>query len=427
MRYFDLKAELESIDHRLKSHREERGALASEIARYEHRVRTSPQHEMALGQLSRDSANTRTEYEALLAKQQEARLDQQLHISKKGIIFKIAEPAELPSAPYSPKRPRIILLGFLASLGIGVMAVLFAEQTDTSFNTIEEVQAFTDLPVMSAIPTISARAPAVPVSRNGNHSSSRSSGGAATAGTTAGTTNDTVVAAARPDVQKHRIAVLSHPQSVPSEQYGILALKTRQWMSQSGAQVLVVTSAASGEGKSLTAANLSLTLARSMEGRVLLLDGDLRRSHVHECLNIKQDVGFSDLLLKPQDDINRYVSKVGNLYVMPAGAQVSNPVGLLASQRTAEVLARLRKEFRFIVMDTPPIVPVADTHILAGLADGVVIVVRARQTQRELFQRAIESLSATNAIGVVLNDVQFGDTRYAYAYHYQQRNGLGSR
>jgi Mrp family chromosome partitioning ATPase len=111
---------------------------------------------------------------------------------------------------------------------------------------------------------------------------------------------------------------------------------------------------------------------------------------------------------------------------MPGGAQVASPVGLLASRRTAEVLGRLRKEFQFIVVDTPPIMPVADTHILAGLADGVVIVVRARQTRRELFKRAVENLSASNILGVVLNDVQLGDTRYAYAYHYQPKQCLGS-
>ena len=79
------------------------------------------------------------------------------------------------------------------------------------------------------------------------------------------------------------------------------------------------------------------------------------------------------------------------------------------------------------MLDSPPIVPIADSHFLAGLADGVVIVVRARQTRRELFRRAVESLGATNILGVVLNDVEYGDTRYAYAYRYYQRHYMGRR
>ena len=77
------------------------------------------------------------------------------------------------------------------------------------------------------------------------------------------------------------------------------------------------------------------------------------------------------------------------------------------------------------MLDSPPIVPIADSHILAGLADGVVIVVRARRTPRELFRRAIESLSASNVLGIVLNDVEYGDTRYGYAYEYYQRHNVG--
>ena len=419
MRYFDLRAELQSIDQRLKSYRQEQATLTAEMQSYQRRVRTSPKHEMVLAQLTRDSSTTRSAYEAMLAKQQEARLDQQLQKGNKGITFKVVEPADLPSAPYSPKRPRIILLGFLASLGIGVMAVLFAEQTDSSFHTIEDVQGFTNLPVLSAIPTIAARMPASRSSQNGNHTSTASvSSPLQNAGTTPADSHD---------FRRHRLTVLSNPQSLPSEQYGILALKVRQWVTQNGAQVLVVTSAASGEGKSLTAVNLSLALSRSMEGRVLLLDGDLRRPQVHKCLNLNTKEGFSDLLLRPDDDISRCVSKIGNLYIMPGGTEVASPVSLLASRRTAELLARLRKEFRFIVVDSPPIMPVADAHIFAGLADGVVLIVRARQTQRELFQRAVESLSASNTLGLVLNDVQLGDTRYAYAYHYQQKQFLGAR
>jgi receptor protein-tyrosine kinase/non-specific protein-tyrosine kinase len=228
----------------------------------------------------------------------------------------------------------------------------------------------------------------------------------------------------RQHYQEHRLAVLSDPQSIPAEQYSILAMKVEQWMEKSGGHVLVVTSAAGGEGKSVTALNLSLALAASMKGRVLLVDSDLRRPQVHHYLGLETTKGFSDLLDDPGSDVSPYISKLGNLDVIVGGACPVNPVGLLASPRSREILAHLRQEYRLIVLDSPPIVPIADSHVLAGLADGVVIVVRARQTRRELFRRAIESLGAANVLGVVLNDVEYGDTRYAYAYRHYQRHYL---
>jgi non-specific protein-tyrosine kinase len=237
--------------------------------------------------------------------------------------------------------------------------------------------------------------------------------------------DDGVAPEARRHFQHHRLTVLGDPQSIASQQYGILQLKVQRWMEQTGGRVLLVTSAAGGEGKSLTALNLAMALSSSVEGRVLLVDCDLRRPQVHARLGLKDAPGFSDLLAMPDRDIGSFVSKVGNLYVMPGGSQLSDSVGPFSPRRTRTLLAHLKEEYQLIVLDSPPIVPIADSHVLAGLADGVIVVIRARQTRRELLQRAIESLGVSNILGVVLNDVEYGDTRYAYAYRYYQRNYTG--
>jgi capsular exopolysaccharide synthesis family protein len=232
-------------------------------------------------------------------------------------------------------------------------------------------------------------------------------------------------AEARRHFQEHRLTVLGDPQSIASQQYGILRLKVQRWREQTGGRVLAITSAAGGEGKSLTAINLSMALSSAVDGRVLLVDCDLRRPQVHERLGLADPPGFSDLLAVGDRDVSPFISKVGTLYVMPGGTRLSDPAGRLSSRRTREIISRLREEFELIVLDAPPIVPVADSHLLAGLADGVLLVIRARQTRRELLQRAVESLGATNILGVVLNDVEYGDTRYASAYRYYQRNYRG--
>jgi capsular exopolysaccharide synthesis family protein len=178
----------------------------------------------------------------------------------------------------------------------------------------------------------------------------------------------------------------------------------------------------------VTALNLSLALATSLSAPVLLVDSDLRRPMVHQYLGLNQGqqdtIGFSDLLTQSAGDITPYTAKVGKLDVILGGTRPQNPVGLLSSQRAQELLAQFRKDYRLIILDGPPLIPIADSHVLGALADGVVVVVRARQTRRELFRRAIESLSAANVLGVVLNDVEYGDTRYAYAYRNYQRHYL---
>lgn len=407
VRYFTLQSELKSLDLRLKDYLQERETLTAQMSGYERRVDSSPGYETTIGQRMRDVDVTRTRYEALYQKQQEAKLDHRAEKTSKSAAFKIVEPAQLPPPPAIPQRSRLIIFGLLAGLGVGVAAVLLAEQMDTSFGTIEEFQGYTNLPVLSTVPAIPA--PTV-WSRSGKIQKSEEDG---------------ITPEERRHYQKRRLAILSDPQSVPSEQYGILTLKVQQWMEQTGSRVLVVTSAAGGEGKSVTALNLSLALASSVQGRVALVDADLRRPRVHEYLGLKSTKGLSDLLIHSNGAIDTCITRIRNLDVIPGGAPPANPVGLLASLRSREMIARLRDEYRLIVLDSPPIVPTADSHILAGLADGVLIVVRARQTRRELLRRAIESLGGTNVLGVVLNDVEYGDTRYAYAYRYYQRHYLG--
>ncbi len=223
---------------------------------------------------------------------------------------------------------------------------------------------------------------------------------------------------------KNGIVTLSHPRSIASEQYRILAMKVQQQLGDDSAKVVAVTSASGGEGKTTTAINLSIALSGAIEGRVLLVDSDLRKPRIHQYLDFKPSGGFSDLLTNQDDDIYKYAWKMKDLYVIPGKSNLSNPVGALASNRARALFARLRQEFRLIVIDSPPILPIADSHILAGLADGVIIVVRARRTPRELFQRALESFDAANMLGVVLNDLDYQHSRYAYAYEYYKKNYL---
>ena len=137
-------------------------------------------------------------------------------------------------------------------------------------------------------------------------------------------------------LREHHIVALTDPESVATEQYRLLAMKVRRQLHAhqvSGqAPALAVTGFVGGEGKTVTAMNLSLSLANTVSGRVLLIDSDLRKPRVHAYLGMPQAKGFSDLLRSPDDATSDYLWKLKDLYIMPGGESLSNPVALLSSK-----------------------------------------------------------------------------------------------
>jgi Mrp family chromosome partitioning ATPase len=148
----------------------------------------------------------------------------------------------------------------------------------------------------------------------------------------------------------------------------------------------------------------------------------MRKPRIHDYLKQKvaPGTGFHELLLKGGQDYQRYVVQVRNLHVIPGSAPTSNPIASLASPVARKLIDQFSQDFRYVVIDAPPTLPIADSHILSGLCDKVLFVVRSRKTPRELFQHAVESFEATNLLGAVLNDVDYARSRYAYAYYYYQ-------
>jgi capsular exopolysaccharide synthesis family protein len=414
MRYYALQAELKSIEPRVNTYEKERDDLVAQVQQIESRIDASPAFETAVSERTKEAAMLRARYETLYGKQQEARLSQRADTGNNGPTYRILEAATVPTAPFSPHSQRIILFGFVAALAIGALGVFAAEQVDNTFQTAEDLENFTSMPLLSTVPGITTKAP-----RNETpHPQSRSvySG------------KETAYSAEQKKFfQKHRIAMWGDPHSIAAQQYAILALKVRQKMEKTGSAVLLVTSAAGAEGKSLTSINLSAALAGMVDEKVLLLDADLRLPQLQTRLNLPLERGFAEFLTEDETNFLPYVSRVGNLNVIGGGSRLLNPTKVLSSPRTRDFIASLRKEYQFIVLDCPPLVPVPDAQILAGVADAVLFVVRARQTKPELLRRAVECLGDANIIGAVLNDVEFSATPYAHAYGYHQKHYVDGR
>jgi capsular exopolysaccharide synthesis family protein len=213
----------------------------------------------------------------------------------------------------------------------------------------------------------------------------------------------------------HLVAALA-PQSLPAEQYRSLRTRIKLAEHGRGVRTLAVTSPAKGDGKSLTAANLALTMAQEYQQRVLLLDGDLRRPAVHQLFGIANTPGLADVLMGTAD-LNQALVALPEYHVtiLPAGAPPGHPAELLGSSAMRRVFDALRTRFDRILIDLPPVAPLADVHIVAPMVDGVLMIVRAGVTPKPAIEQALSGLDASKVLGLVLNEA--GDaTPPGYAY-----------
>ena len=205
-------------------------------------------------------------------------------------------------------------------------------------------------------------------------------------------------------LDSHLVAAIA-PTSLPAEQYR--SLRTRLKRAENGRSIrtIAVTSPSKGDGKSLTAANLALTMAQEFQSRVLLIDCDLRRPTVHHLFGLGDGPGLGDVLMNVAELDQALVSLPDyQLTILPAGLPPSHPAELLGSATMRRVLDTLRTRFDRILIDVPPVAPLADLHILAPMVDGLLMIVRAGVTSKPAIERALAGLDASKVLGLVLNE-----------------------
>ena len=213
--------------------------------------------------------------------------------------------------------------------------------------------------------------------------------------------------------------IFSQPGAAKSgaEQFRTLRSRLGQIRETFPLKTILVTSAISGEGKTFVSSNLAQVIARQRERRVHLIDGDLRRSRLHMPLGAPVSPGLSEYLRGDASEVA--VIQHGqeeNLCFIPGGGFVPEPSELLANGRFKTLLERLAPVFDWIIVDSPPCVPVSDSLVLADHCDGVLLVVRAASTPLALAQKARQELQGRNVIGVVLNSVAEAQAYGGYYY-----------
>lgn len=221
-----------------------------------------------------------------------------------------------------------------------------------------------------------------------------------------------------PNEVDRRVVSLTAPASVAAEQYRTLYYRLERMRELRPMKVIACTSAVAGEGKTVTTVNLALTAARAnVDRRILLVDADMRRSQAGNLLGIRTRPGLSELLLgdcEVRDAVRRFKSTP--LALIPAGATPEEPTQLLAGARMKQLLAKLRDAFDEIYLDLPPTLPFADSAILGGQSDGVVLVIRANATPYRQVSQALEHLAGAPVVGCVLNGAELAAAPYLKNY-----------
>jgi tyrosine-protein kinase Etk/Wzc len=343
-------------------------------------LRTIPSVETELARLQGRVEIYTDTYEYLLARFQESRIAE----AEITPYVDVLDPARRPW-PVSGRQRISVMLGALLGLFLGVGAAFFLEYIDRSVQTTSQVETGLGTAVLGWIPLIDFPVEDGPIP----------------------------------------LAAISDPDGSASEAYRVLRTNlafstTREEQLNS----ILFTSPGPAEGKSTTAANLAAVLAARGD-KTLLVDADLRRGGLHEAFDVMRSPGLSDLLVGELDAREAVRPSVGTgLDFLPAGQRPPNPSELLGSQAMADLLGTWSDEYRWVVLDAPPVLAVADATVLAALCDGSVLVLRAGETDRRAGWRAIQQLKRVGArvVGSVLNVVKPGTTsdKYYLDYYYER-------
>jgi polysaccharide biosynthesis transport protein len=375
-----LRAEINKVVEGVNN--EYRAALAQEQSL---QGAMNAQRSEALGQnkigiaysvLQREADSNRQIYENLLQRAKEAGITGERRVTN----VRVVDAAEVPRGPFSPNLRGDMSFAFVAGLVFAIGLAFGVDYLDNRVKTPQELKTHFGVPFLGLVPTVA-------VEKEGHNP----------------LLNNGV------------------PQNF-AEAFKSVRTNVLFSTAEEGLRTVVITSAGPGEGKSLVASNLALALAQAGQ-RVLLLDADMRRPRVHDIFGTAQEPGLSNVLsgnAKTTESIRK--SSVPGLWLMPAGHIPPNPAELLGSRRFTDFIRTLDGHFDWVVLDTPPVMVVADSSIVSNQASGVVFVVRADHTTRQAIRAAAEQLEGANAhvIGSVLNRADVVGNPYYYSAYYRK-------
>ena len=341
--------------------------------------------EVLYSQLKRERDHSQQVYELIVKRQKEVDVAGLLRTNN----IRMLDAALVPRFPSRPNRTQSVILAIVLGLVLGIGLVLLLELLDNTVKSQADVENVLGLPLLGILPSI----PGPPLDANASGTA----------------------------IAQRDLYVAHNPGSAVSECARSIRTSLLFASPDRPFKVLLVASTGPREGKTTTAVNIGITMAQS-GNRVLLVDGDLRRPRLHRTFGVPSSAGLSTLILG-ESTIAEAVKETGveRLALLPAGPVPPNPAELLQSERFADVLKALGKEFDRIILDSPPVGVVTDALIVGARADGLVLVLRSGITQKKLVYRTRRTLLDVKAhiYGAVLNDVDLSTRAGQYYYYYR--------
>lgn len=351
------------------------------------RISKLPERQLELARLTRKAKANENIYTLLLNRLQEARINEAVKTAE----IQVVDEALVPLAPISPRHAQNLMYGIMVGLALGLLVTFLLEYLDNSIKTPDEMQSFLDLPILGTIGKFTEI-----ISGESGY---------------------------------NRRCLLSHfnPKSPFAEAYRIIRTNLMLSNVDRPPKAFILTSAMVGEGKTTTSVNLSTVMAQTGE-KVILVDTDLRRSHLHHVFNVSREPGVTNYLARNatiEEIIHPTIAD--NLYFVPSGYIPPNPSELLSSQRMEEMIEALKEHSDIVIFDAPPVISVTDAVILGKKLDGVVMVVHATATDRMVALRALQQLRDVGVfvMGGILNGFSSNRSYSKYGYYYYRYSNEG--
>ncbi len=399
--------ELASMKSRLDN---DEALIGGKLGSLKSRNHNLPEQALQMVRLQREVGIQEALYSQLKTKHQETLIKESGKIEEVTII----RPATVPAVPINiPSKVMIVATGIVMGLIIGMVFVFVAETLDTSIGTIEDVEELLGVSVLGVIPFWGGE------EKKEDHEK-----------------RDSFANKIIKDLITH-----FEPASLAAEAFRSLRTNLQFMGNEMDGQTFLVTSSFVQEGKTVNASNLALSMAQA-GNRVLLVDADLRKPTIHREFGLNREPGITDYVLGNFNwtDIINSITDVmvgvfeiedilktpgmDNLNIITAGSTPSSPSDILRSARFREFIKKAREKYNFLIIDAPPILPVADATDMAGMVDGVILVYKAGEISRGVVRRAKMTLDNVNAnvLGVILNSIkpEIGPEYFKYhtSYYY---------
>jgi capsular exopolysaccharide synthesis family protein len=408
---------LDRMRNEFQASRQREQLLLAAYHGQEGRVAQELSHETQMNMLRRDVESGQQLYQTLSQRVKEAGLVSAMQAT----TIRVVDAALTPVLPIVPRRVRSMALGLILGAVVGICFAFFKERTETVLRTPGESPRYLNIRELGVIPSARVGLSKVYVKQLAQTSVAGLIAESASGLNDSQSKTDQVVDLATWKAHASLVA-----EAYRSTTYSIL-LENKQ--SERG-KSYVISSPSAGEGKTTVTCNLGIALAQANR-RVLVIDGDLRRPRLHKSMGIANERGLREVLRGDIDFENTTIdqfcqpSQVPNMFILPSGSGTEEPGSLLYSPRLRPLLDRLIKEFDVVLMDTPPVLHLADARILAGVTDGVILVLRARSTDREAAMNARDLFhhDQVRIMGTILNDfdplsqgrLDYYDSYYKYA------------